>query len=297
MDFERLKSIISQIEEGLPTSSQYLKSTSNEGSTSIGGGLFNFLKVEGSSAYIWQNQEINTQYLHDNIYTKVEDALIKNNLLTRIPEDFLQESKEIDQLRNTLIETSFILICGKIIINDFNRMGMILENYNEIGEFISNCSISSLSHEVPKKIKGQKIVALKKSMTLDSKYVKGLKKFIDVFYKDRLIVKIFPIESVPDFRFAGNLTKPFLREDISSIIYKYGTAPASDWTIFAQLSFIPYANRESTSPEIHGNPIDVAFQGIFDSIRNVELGTQSVVYPEIAITPIAIYRYTGVKAF
>ncbi len=293
MDFERLKSIISQIEEGLIISSQHSKSISQEDSASVGGSLFNFLKAEGGSAYVWQEEELNTQYLHDNIYTKVEDALISNNVLTRIPEDFLKESIEINEVRNKLSETSFILIRGKIFINDFNRMRMILENYNEIGDFLANCSTSSLPPDTPKKLKDQKISEMKKSMTLDNKYVKGLIRFIDVFYKDRLIVKSLPFNSLPDLRFAGNLTKLSLREDISNIIYKYGTAPTTDWTIFAQLSFIPEEKREAITPVINGNPIDLAFQKIFDSIRNVELDAQSVLYPEIAITPIAIYRQIG----
>jgi len=170
---------------------------------------------------------------------------------------------------------------------------MILENYNEIGDFLANCSTSSLPPDTPKKLKDQKISEMKKSMTLDNKYVKGLIRFIDVFYKDRLIVKSLPFNSLPDLRFAGNLTKLSLREDISNIIYKYGTAPTTDWTIFAQLSFIPEEKREAITPVINGNPIDLAFQKIFDSIRNVELDAQSVLYPEIAITPIAIYRQIG----
>lgn len=39
-----------------------------------------------------------------------------------------------------------------------------------------------------------------------------------------------------------------------------------------------------------GNQIENAFQQMFDEYRKIESMAQSVTYPEIAITPIAIYR-------
>ena len=92
-----------------------------------------------------------------------------------------------------------------------------------------------------------------------------------------------------DFPLVGNLNKEYLRDDISSIIYKYSTAPASEWTIFGQVASIPPKKRNM--PQITtGSDIEIALHDLFNAYRDIEVSAQSVVYPEIAITPIAIYR-------
>jgi hypothetical protein len=72
-----------------------------------------------------------------------------------------------------------------------------------------------------------------------------------------------------------------LRDDIERIIYKYGTAPVSDWTIFGQIASVTPVNRSNEIFNMTGSQIENAFQQIM---------AQSVTYPEIAITPIAKYR-------
>lgn len=39
-----------------------------------------------------------------------------------------------------------------------------------------------------------------------------------------------------------------------------------------------------------GSSIGLGLQNLFDNYRELELIAQSVVFPEIAVTPIAIYR-------
>ena len=111
-----------------------------------------------------------------------------------------------------------------------------------------------------------------------------------MFYQDRVVIKIIPYEEYPDFRLVGNIDKTYLRDDIESIIYKYGTAPVSDWTIFGQIASVPPENSSDQMFNVTGNQIENAFQQMFDAYRKIENMAQSVTYPEIAITPIAIYR-------
>ncbi|MBA7552742.1 hypothetical protein ES705_45316 [subsurface metagenome] len=85
LDIERLKSIIAQIEQGLINVSNRSKSNKKEVMARAEGSLLGFLKAAGGAKYVWQNQTTETKTLHDNIYNKVENALILNDLLITIP--------------------------------------------------------------------------------------------------------------------------------------------------------------------------------------------------------------------
>ena len=127
-------------------------------------------------------------------------------------------------------------------------------------------------------------------MGVDETLLKGYQLIFDLFYQDRVVVKMRPYDGVPDFRLVGNLNKEFLRDDISSIIHKYGTAPVSKWKTLAQVASIPPEERPKEAKATKGAAIELALQNLFDVYREMELLAQSVVYPEIAVTPIAIYR-------
>lgn len=291
LDIERLKSIIAQIEQGLINISTQLKSNNKEVMAKAEGSLFGLLKAAGGAKYVWENQATETKTLHDNIYNKVENALISNDLLITIPGNIQMESIIDSGFESMASNTSFILAKGKVVINDFIRMRLMLEKFNDLGKFIAQCSVSSLPINTPKHHKNQALKKAQDKITLDKSMIEGFKTFFDLFYKDRVVIKMLPFEDYPDFRLVGNLKSDFLRENISSIIYKYGKAPISEWTIFAQVASIPPKDRSKIENKISGTDIEVALQQMFNAFQEVELLAQSeVVYPEIAITPIAIYR-------
>jgi hypothetical protein len=299
LDIERLKSIIAQAEGGLPTSREESKSNSKGISGKGEGDLFGFLKAQGGAEFIWENQETETKSLHDNIYNKVEEVLIENELLVNVS-DFIEEKDlEREKYRNNLESNSFILTKGKVYINDFTKIKKIINKYNEIGEFIARCSTMSFLGDMSKEEieKNKEFKRLKSDMEIPKWFKEGLDLFFKTFYKDRVEIKLTPFKNNPKFKFVGNLNKKFLRDDISNITYKYGTAPVSEWTIFGQITSIPPKERDNenvinNNTNIDQNPSDIrkALEQMFDSFRGIEELAQSVVYPEISITPIAIYR-------
>jgi hypothetical protein len=290
LDIDRLRSIVAQKEKGIIETFNESESNTKEISGNIQGGLSSVLKLAGGLKYLFQKQETQTKTFHDYIYNKVEDELIKSEILIHIPEQITVEDISNSQYLDMLSDSSFILVDGKIIINDFSQMRIIIENINKIGEFIAQCNILSESTGTKQSVKDQKLRELKQQLTFDKKMIEGFKLFFDVFYKDRIIIKVIPFDDYPDFRLVGNLNGEYLRDDISSITYKYGTAPASKWVVFAQIASIPTKDRINLIQEYSGSQIEVALQRVFDSFRDIELLAQSVNYPEIAITPIAIYR-------
>lgn len=291
LDIERLKSIIAQIEQGFVDTTNKSISSSEESSFQIEAGISNILKASDASKFLWQNQESETKSLHDYIYNKVENTLLKNNLLYLLQQNSTSQNSDDIKFRENIYDTSFILARGKITINDFTKIRAIVEKYNDLANFIAYCATTSIPISGNSKQNfNQRLAEAKKGITIDSKLHEGLKLIFDLFYKDRVIVKMLPFPDLVNFRLVGNLNSKFLREDITSIIYKYGTAPISEWYIFGQIASIPTSERSNILQTITGSQIEGALQNVFDAFRQIELLAQTVVYPEIAVTPIAIYR-------
>lgn len=290
LDIDRLKSIIAQVEKGVLLSSTNQKTESIEASIGAEGGILGFMKATGAGNFVWQNQESETKTLHDSIYNKVEDTLVKNKILRKFPDDYKETEIIVDDFRKEIKDNMFVLLNGKININDFTVMRVLLENFNNLGKFFSYCKSMSLPAETSRKDKKLYEGKIQEGMTLDRKFLDGFKLFFDIFYKDRIIIKIMPFKSQIDLRFVGNLNKCFLRDSISSITYKYGTAPVAEWNIFAQIASIPPKDWKNEEISMSGSEIETGLQKIFDTFRGIDIMARSVVYPEISITPIAIYR-------
>lgn len=288
LDVDRLKSIISQVDEGLVNLSEEVKSTTDEVDSSVEAGVLSILKGFVGAKYISQNQDTNTKSFHDFIYNKVESALTEADLLTHIPEKDTGSDITNESVRDSLNNTAFVLAKGKVVINDFNNMNIFLEKFNTVIDFLAHCTSLTLPEDTSPHKKKQAKNEVKESK-MDKKMIDGFQMFFDTFYKDRVVIKMLPFENKTEFILVGNLNEKYLRDDISSITYKYGTAPISEWTIFCQVASIP--PKERKVPQITtGSEIESGIQGVFDAYRTIESLAQSVVYPEIAITPIAIYR-------
>lgn len=105
--------------------------------------------------YLLENQETSTKTLHDDIFNKVEQFLINTEYLVRIPDDYDIKSDNVN-LREDLTDNWFVLINGRVNINDYNRMRDSLSNYNNLATLISQFSIDAQKPALTKKIKLKK---------------------------------------------------------------------------------------------------------------------------------------------
>ena len=103
-------------------------------------------------------------------------------------------------------------------------------------------------------------------------------------------MKLVPFSIESSFRLVGNLNPELLRDSIDSITYKYGTSPATPWTMFGQVAAIAPESGVQPMSLGGGAAIESAFQTLFDQVRQIEFMAQSVVHPEVSVTPIALYR-------
>ena len=288
LDIDRLKSVLAQIDKGVLDQVVRTKSGS-EGSTVSGeASLAGLLKGKGGLSFLLEDSESETRTLHDYIYTLAEEALQKENSLVCLGADD-DNSLTRKNIVAKLSSTSIALIEGRVIINDFAAMRSMFEDFNNLTSFIVLCATQDDPSGTGENKKRR--VQMEQHFRLDKKMLEGFKLFITKFYNDRIILKMLPYETLPDLRFTGVLKEDYLRDQIDNITYKYGSVPEDNWHMLAQIASIPKSEDLRTPLDtLTGSTIEMAMHKLFDSMREMDELAFCVKYPEIAVTPIAIYR-------
>lgn len=293
MDTERLKSIVAQLNQGLLEGTSKTITDTDGSKINAGVDILKILKLGSESSFLWQNQATESHTMHDYLYNLAESSLKDKSLLINIPGDIKEENLANPTIyKNTLSSTSFILVKGKTIINDFTYMQRIVDNFDSIvkslmaGDQSANRSLEK-SSQVQKNKKNQNIV---NEYSLPKETKKALQTMLENFYKDRIVIKNIPFTDMSNFRFVGTLNQSYLRESIENIIYKYGTAPKDKWYMFAQIASIPDTKKNEIDISFNHNELEKGMQTVFDALRDIEKAGLSISFPEIAVTPIAIYR-------
>jgi len=287
MDVERLKSILAQLNRGLPEQKSTTLTESDKDTFGGEGGFLNFFKLSGDNQYLWQSQSTQSQTLHDHIYNSVESLLTQKNLIMDVPGNLSE-----DEIKQQIGPTSFVLLKGNCYINDYSFVQDVTAKFNSIMSYLAKvgaeneAALSGLTASQTKAL----MIERSKSTLLPDNMVKFMNELIETFLKGRIIIKILPFDNSPMFRFTGILKKDYLRENILDIMYKFGTAPNHPWHMFAQVSAIPSEEQQGLTIAPGGNELETLFQSIFDGFRGFERSGLTVAFPEIAITPIAIYR-------
>lgn len=292
MDTERLKSIVAQLNQGLIEGTS--KTTTDTDGSKLNAGLdiLKIIKIGTENSFLFQNQSTESHTMHDYLYNLAEISLEERDLLITIPNDIEEKDIINPSIESSLLNsTSFVLVKGKTIINDYTYMKRILDNFDDLmksilsGEKTSNSGFEKMSQNQRDKRVQEKV---NEYMPKDIK--KALQTFMENFYKDRIVIKNIPFVNHPNFRFVGTLNQEYLRESIENIIYKYGTAPQENWFMFAQIASIPNSNESKLDISFNQNSLENSLQTVFDALREIEKTGLSISFPEIAVTPIAIYR-------
>ena len=329
LDTEKVKSIISQLEKGLPISTNETTKIDSDIGGSIGSGFLNWFKAETSANILSSNQNDETKILHDYMYNYVEQELKENKKLLNIP-----NTKQENKLPTYLNENSFVLLECKIKINDYNQILLILDNMNDLNVALQVLSVESspLQNGLWEIVETQLKV---NSQLLNEDFVKSAKLIIEQFYKNKLIITCFPYEKNNFISFNGPLKREYLQDDIDDIILKYGRSPSVTWYVFGKISSIknPHKKTESTDKKykrimenwdkiskiintnnsyedlpkdskkilnglrlnkkdfniLKEKTFEVGIEKIYDAIDSLYYEA-SIKEPSITFTPIAIYR-------
>lgn len=263
LDMNRVQSIIAQLEQGLLSQVMEGETEDIKGRAQIIVNLLAMLlpvKASGSVEYGTGASISESKVLHDYAFEAARLSLEDEGLLF---EDVLD--------RDEVPERGFVLVRGSARISDYRTLEKIAVNFDKV----------------------DKVLTSKKEPGI-GKTMKEMATVIDTFFKDAIRVKI---TNTRGSAFVGPLDREHLREDIRDLIYKYGSAPEGEWVMLAAVSRVPRPGDSgeeailSRLEEVQGtDPVSSQMGNALSMLNAFQELFGSVSYPDIAVSPVAVYR-------
>jgi hypothetical protein len=274
LDMERIQSIISQIQEGLLTDIMSGKINEVSGSAKFGF-LQQLIKADiGGKRSSTTNK---SKILHDYSYNIAIQSLQENDLLLDV--------NDFDRDEFPIPESAFILVKGNAKILDYQTIMHLADNEKKIDKIFKS------------KPQGNRQERRNNNQSNKNAFSE-MKDFIETFIGDGVQVSV---TNKVGLSFIGNIDREYLREEIKNLIFKYGSKPQGDWVMLAQVSRIPQPNslfeQADSFSDLFGNvnfsqisAVSDFFNIFIDALNNLQEMMSSVTYPNISVTPIALYR-------
>jgi hypothetical protein len=260
LDIDRVQSIIAQLEEGLLKEEIEGRTEHTKGRAEA---VLKFLL--GASGAVEHGRGTSfseSKVLHDYAFEAARRSLEDEGLLV--------EEDDLD--RDDVPETGFVLVKGSARITDYRTLEKIAANFDKANKIFSS--------------KMGKEPGISKTM-------KDMTTVIDTFFKDSIRVKITNAQGC---EFVGPLAREHLREDIRDLIYKYSSAPTGEWVMLADIGRIPSPEDSEEEAviarleEVGGGSVSSQMSKAMGMLSGFQELFGSVSYPEVAVSPIAVYR-------
>jgi hypothetical protein len=119
---------------------------------------------------------------------------------------------------------------------------------------------------------------------------------MDTFMGDSIQVRLKYSNTIS---FAGLLSPQFLREKTNDFIFKYGGKPQDKWVMLAQISQVTEPSNKLNAliqtdfPKLNQQDFSTFtdfLNPVIDVLNMFQEAIASVSYPDISVTPIALYR-------
>lgn len=152
----------------------------------------------------------------------------------------------------------------------------------------------------------------------DEWIIEGLRLWIQVFFPDRITVRLFPFEDRPEFQLLGNLKRgSFVDADVGNLLFAYGTQPNIKLTLVGLVTSIPAekgrpfdslagfpevradldreVDEDSSTVDLADGEPDLAgfekgFRSLFNALDGLDAFSRFARYPNITVYPLAVYR-------
>jgi len=237
------------------------------------------------------------------------------------------------ELRNTLKNALCIKCTGRIVIEDYERMKKISQDFPEIVKLINKSNSESLkgtpeyqtieqqikdlentngdrnkkanAKKQAKELREVLNVLLSSSMAVDMVpqwILDGMGTWIDAFLPNITNIRVYPFETENDEHIFGHLDAAnFTVADPTAFHFTYGSFPTEEFTILGIITSIPSAEEENFSPlqefekeELEDyETVENAFRGMFRGFDGMEAMVRTCRYPRVLVHPILVYRETS----
>ena len=285
LDFDKVASIVSQLEGGLATEIQESYSKRSESSGGVDLRLIGLERTAGDTRF-----QLETKSLHHALLVRAEEALIEAGVVFDVNQAYSSNMPTLEELQALLQESPYLRAEGSARLQDYDRIGRLLDGSKRLMDLdkgaklasvgkadeyfalqaeisVAELDLASIQQARSRRAESKKIMQLKSQLRSLENEV-GLQEtsesipgwMIDVFKDVMELVKpkqknliLQPIEFLEDFKVYCNL-KPdcFLDTDPDNLLYAYGTMPNVNLTAFGLITSIPSeyedSEAESASP-------------------------------------------------
>lgn len=287
MDIERVRSLYAQMEEGVVETATTESGAEQKLSGDVSGGIPGVLKGRSSGSAQRSQRSSQTITMHDHMFNIVETKLSEASNFVDLASVYSSKNWSRTEFASNTPSTAFIKVKGATRLNDFQQMETILADFHELMDAATSMQLADSNLTSKQKAEMRR----KSKQDLPAKDVlKKLSRLIHLLYGESLMLKIWPFDGVSDCVFTSLLNKDCLRDPISDLTFKYGPAPQEAWTCIGRLAKITQQAETLKPRKIAGQEdLPRAIEDVFDALRGVfNFGT--VKFPEISMTPLAVYR-------
>lgn len=122
LDVERVKSLLSQIDQGLLTDRSDSVGSNMTSEGRVGISIPALFDVGGAGQYLTTEQSIETRTLHDHVYNQTEERLLELDRVRRIPEDLDVATLVNSETRERISDVEYVLATGKVVLGVLHIM-------------------------------------------------------------------------------------------------------------------------------------------------------------------------------
>jgi hypothetical protein len=334
-DFDKAASLWSQLAGGLR---ERVSVTAEEQSKRTGGvsaGISSWLGGKYESLGSEKQSTLESKVLHHDLLNMLNHHLNEMELVVDLNQKVSREESSPEKIRDALDSKPYVIAEGWAVIEDYQRIQAIAQEFNQIGEFVGTCSaqkdpkvqqllkqreekqqavekakdknaIVRLNREL-ESVEKQISTLVRNRLQLPEKWIlDGITHWIETFMRNRINCRIYPFEDCPSFQLLCNLKREcFVDEDLEHLLYGYSNRPNVPLAVFGLVTslprkddpqFNPMKEFESESTVDATLQFEKGFRDLFDGMEGIESFIRYSRYPNISVHPIAVFRQFRVPA-
>ena len=267
--------------------------------------------VQSELSSAQQRSELESRVLHHDLLVRTEGKLFEANLAYDL-NGIDSATTTVEELRGACQSYPYIRAEGWATIEDYKRIQGIAEDFHELIEFIGRSALdtaglpdqaTAILRRVDKAYrtaatesnidrKGKLLLELEEAreglrkligatntlQSPDEWLLRGIRRWIEIFMRDRVVLRVYPFESVPQFHLLANLkSSSFLDADLENVLFAYGARPNLRLSVFGLVTSMPPQQDVLFDPmtEFDVTPVvddpaigmEKAFRGLFRAME------------------------------
>ncbi|MEJ2466475.1 MAG: hypothetical protein P8045_12355 [Candidatus Thiodiazotropha sp.] len=331
VDLDKVISLYSQLTGGVV---ELRETQSEKGSTSDNKRNYDFrvFKHDAGGTTQEKEQDRTTIKPYHSLLQDLEVELSSSGYLLDLAHIENDKTLKDTELRGTLKNALCVKCTGRIVIEDYERMKKIGQDFPEIVKLINRSNAESLKDDpeyqkIEQQIKDLENTTGDKNRRARAKkqakelregldtllssstavdmvpqwILDGMGTWIDAFLPNITNIRVYPFEDENDEHIFGHLdASNFTVADPTAFHFTYGSFPTEEFTMLGIITSVPSAEDEKFAPlqefekeELEDyESVESAFRGMFRGFDGMEAMVRTCRYPRVLVHPILVYRET-----